>query len=106
MMLMMMIYILRCSALFSSELSAGGSKRDAHCCLVFHGSRSLLLVFRIPDWFFMVPGRFLWFFKIPDFFYGLGGFLWLFMVPGGSFKFQVGFSKFQVCFSWFSGGFL
>ena len=34
----------------------------------------------IPDWFFMVPGRFLWSFRIPGWFFMVQG--WFFMVPG------------------------
>ena len=29
--------------------------------LVFHGFRSFFMVFRVPGWFFMVPGDYLWF---------------------------------------------
>ena len=72
----------------------------------FHGFRSILMVFHGPRLVFHGSRLVFMVFQGSGFFYGLGGFLWLFMVPGGSFKFQVGFSKFQVCFSWFSGGFL
>ena len=60
--------------------------------MVIHSSRSV----------FMVPGWFLWYFKVPSwlfmvpgfFFMAPGGFLWFFMVPGGCScfsKFHVGF---------------
>ena len=51
--------------------------------LVFHGSRSVFIVFNFPGWFFMVPGGFLWLFKVPGRFFMIPGwFLWVFMVPG------------------------
>ena len=33
--------------------------------LFFYDSRSAFMVFKVPDCFFMVPGGFLWFFKVP-----------------------------------------
>ena len=50
--------------------------------LVFLGLRSVFMVFKVPLWFFMVSGEFLWLFM------ALG---WYFMVPGLLLWFQVGF---------------
>ena len=43
--------------------------------------------FKLPGWFFIVPGRFLWVFKVPGSFFH--GFKWVFMVfQGFSFVFH------------------
>ena len=70
--------------------------------MVFQGSRWVLWLFKVPGWFFIVPGRFLWFFKVPgSFFMVPSGFSWFFKVSGCFLRFQVGSegkSRFQVGF--------
>ena len=57
--------------------------------LVFHGYRSVFMIFEVTGWFYMVTGRFLWFLKVTG---------WFFIVPGRFlwfFRFQVGFMIFN-----------
>ena len=50
------------------------------------------MVSKVPGWFFIVPGRFLWFFKVPgSFFMVPSGFSWFFKVSGWFFEVSGGF---------------